>query len=583
MALPEWNDLPTQPVSSETLPDWDSLPKDEQKSPQPSGESPEDANQLPSWDALPTAEDIQNNPLETFKAYERKLESGITLGASDIIANKYRNEAEGETKESIEANQEAHPVASILGDLTGTSLLLAGTGGLGMEGLAAKAGLNGLKASIAANAGAGALLSGSRAVSNDLALGDPNLNASKIAADAGTSALWGALFGGITTAVLGGASPSLKGISNLIKGNPDLSVSPEALGPLDKIRIGMFSGAQGEQGASAIAQKVSDGLNSLHKVTSMEDLSALAGKTPEGEAFDNARSAFLKEFGKPKSNTIDPEEIVSFITNPASKNSTQQTIAFNNYFKSIKDLSKVPFTDANVQNALKEATNGLDQWSETLGDYATQGPHVDVEYGEMGKGKPYSTTMDVIPGKKVAPNGMPGVQIGAGETSGRVSSYGNESVSPFEYTGPSLEHINQQISDYQNQVSQLMEKQNSVEALSKTMSGSLEKGKQLGNQLTNLENVAKAKQTAPAPLGAGIAIVATKLGLGPLVPIFNAIRNYSGEGGLYRLGDMIAHPLKVLEGVGATIEKTDKRIGDKARLIFTGASAQARPKKDQNE
>lgn len=553
----------------------------------------------PSWDDLQTPEEHFGSAGEQAKTALEQGISGLTGGASQIAETKLL----GVNPEDIQARKEANPITAVASNLAGTAGLLTSTAGLGLgvEGA-------GLLADIASNAGQGALLSAANAVSNDLAFGDPHLAASKILSDAGLSALYGAATGGVGAALLGGASSGLKNILGKVKevGAPDLTISPDALGPLDKIRLGLFHGIQSPEAHEQAINKVAEGLNSLNDLTSVENLSALSENSaaPQIEHFDLARKDFLKEFGTSKGQSIDPEEVLSFITNPVSKNSTQQTIAFNNYFRAIRGLSDVSFDDAHLQSGIKEAQNSLQDW---MGEYSyanQTNPSVDIEYGGpkhiYGDGKSnadynvppkaYSTSFDLEPGKEITPGFSEGITIGSGASGSgpsttRASSFGTERISPYDKPiGFSLEHINSKVSDYQKQVSDLLEKeQEGLPVSGEELSDSLKKAAGEGHQLQNVSLAAQALKNEPPKLGAVAATMAAHIPAGtPLLTLYSTIRRYSGDGGMYRLGNDIASPLKILDGIANTAQKVDDRIGDKARLIFTGASSQARSR-DNNE
>lgn len=604
MAAPSWDSLSSAPPSA---PDWKSLSAS--PPPQP-GPAPAivDPNAPPSWDDLQTADQFHSGIGNTLMAAEEGAERGATGGFSQFVPQELKNNVESamtggasdlfrnmtgtDTAEGIQSNLEAHPIAETVGEIGGTAAMLAGTGGLGTEALAGKAGLEGLAATVAANTAQGAIIGGANSVSNDLALGDPNLTASKIASDAGISALYGGVTGAVASSVLGGASKGLKSLANLKGSTIDgatqaLSISPESLGPVDRLRIGLLSGLQDPE---ALSQKVATGLDSLNDLTSLKNIAAVSGGSsdPAIQTFDEARSAFLKEFGKPKSYSIDPDEIMSFITNPASKNSSQQTIAFNHYFQAIKGLSGVELSDANLNNAVANAQGHLNDWLGMI-PYADQTtPYFDIEYGRPGEGVPYSTKYDLPKGEIPKEEGrMEGVTIGSGANTGRVSTFGNERVSPFEaYNTNSLrrmgtfsrQNISDTISSYQKELADLMDKQDEGLPFSADdIKYSLESGEEAGHQVKNLSKAQQAIQNPPEPLGAGLATIAAHVPYGShLFALLSAARKYGGDGGLYRLGDTLASPLNILDGIANTAQRVDSKISDKARLIFTGSSNQAR-------
>ena len=105
------------------------------------------------------------------KAAIEGLGRGATLGGSDLAAV-----AAGENPEDIKARMAANPNISAGSQMLGGAALIAGTGGLGEGALAA--------AAEGGAFGAGNLIT-------DKALGDPDLNAQKIASEIGMGALLG--------------------------------------------------------------------------------------------------------------------------------------------------------------------------------------------------------------------------------------------------------------------------------------------------------------------------------------------------------------------------------------------------------
>lgn len=567
--------------------------------PPPEGQPKEQGQSPPQFDFSGVDSVEKNQGIgPTLIAAEEALERGMTGGISDVYRSKieplFLPKSLQTPAEDIQGRRESHPDLSTLMEIGGTGALLSATGGLG---LAAPEG-SGLLLKMASNAAQGSLISAANSVSNDMAFGDPNLAASKILSHAGTAAMWGGLFGGVGSAVVESAqgAKALAGLTKTIGGELP-STAPEALGPLDKFRIGLFAGADNPEAKQQIAQRVSDGLNSLHDLTSVGNLSDLGATGPEVEAFEGARNHFLKEFGDSKTGKIDPNEVLSYITSPASKTSTARTIAFNNYFKSMKGLSNIKLNDSALNKTMQNSLSNLNDWENALSDYASQGPHVDIEYDSHARGeeRALSSKYDTFenpeklakaeapllneegdPIAMQAPSGQ-GVGIGAGESYGRVGSYGNERVSPFEYKGPSLDEINKNIGDAQEGISKAQENINKSSELNQQLESSQEKIKTAGNQAQNLASAQEAFQKAPAPLGAAAGYIASHIpGGGKMLALYSAIRNYCGDGGAYRLGKFVASHQKVINGVANSIQKVDDRILNGARLIFTGASSQAR-------
>lgn len=561
-----------------------------------------DGKAISSPDFVPNSNFVPDAPSEDYQGIGQKLltaeeglERGLSSGLSDVVRTKFEKylpESLQSKAEDIQGRKEANPLTAFGSELAGTAGLLTATGGLG---LAAPEGAGAI-AKIASNAAQGALLSSANSVSSDLAFGDPQLAASKIASHAGISALYGGLLGGAGSAVLEGAGNGLKSLSKTITDSltPDLSINPESLGPLDRIRMGFFQGMQTPEASEEIANKAAAGIQSLNDLTSMDDLSALSDASGKEaiESFDSAKKDFLKEFGDSKAKTVDPEEVMSFITNPASQASAKQTIAFNHFFKAISGLSEIKLSDENVGKSLKDAQGSLQDWLSELSSASETNPHSDIEYGgpvhsggseidsNLGAAKPYSTKFDLPPGQTITPNYSEGITLGSGENVARVPSYGSERVSAFDKPlGYSLETIQSKIKNYQEQVSKLFEKQDLPTLSAGDVIHSLEEVQGAGSKIRNLQNAQHAIKNPPPPLGAGLATIAAHVpGGSQAFALLSGIRKYSGDGGLYRLGNDVASPLKILEGISRVTQKADEKMGDKARLIFTGLSSQARDK-----
>ena len=162
---------------------------------------------------------------------------GISLGTSDIAETKLLSQYNPDLfgPEAVAGRQEANPVTAFAGNILGTGALLAGTAGGATPAEAgslaaqqavkytiaqqadkylASKGLNTVLSSALAHGAEGAVLSGVSGTASDYALGDPDLNAQKIASHIG----WGAGLG----AGLGALSKSVGLARALTKSNPQI-------------------------------------------------------------------------------------------------------------------------------------------------------------------------------------------------------------------------------------------------------------------------------------------------------------------------------------------------------------------------
>jgi hypothetical protein len=114
---------------------------------------------------------------------------------------------------------------------------------------------------------------------------------------------------------------------------------------------------------------------------------------------------------------------------------------------------------------------------------------------------------------------------------------------------------------------------------------------QAGGARNVMQNIGQASQainnTAHVNIQKGLGAIewpaAAMFGSKVLAPIEIAKRviRYSGDGGLYRLGNDISSAPRILDGIAGITQKVDDRIGNGARLIFTGASSQSRKANDE--
>ena len=171
-------------MSEDFIPD--SQFKPDQEKPTPSASNAPDF--VPD-EHFKSDEETYGSPSQTLKAGVEGLERGLTFGLSDIARTKLENylpESMQTKPEEIKARMEENPIASGVGNVLGGAVVLGATGGVGgalPEGA-------GLAARLGASAAEGSLFGAGNAVT-DYALGDPELNAQKIASEVGFGALLG--------------------------------------------------------------------------------------------------------------------------------------------------------------------------------------------------------------------------------------------------------------------------------------------------------------------------------------------------------------------------------------------------------
>lgn len=296
----------------------------------------------------------------------------------------------------------------------------------------------------------------------------------------------------------------------------------------------------------------------------------------------------VNQANRPSAQSIDSKKILSFITNPKDKNSTAQTVAFNHFFKAAKGLSQVNLSDQNLNGSLKKAQANLEDWLGLLPYANATQPEVNIEYGSGANSKPYNTNFGAK-STEPGPGAKPGVTIQSEEGPARVSSFGNPESSPYESSfnlregefdrGPSIDLINSKIKEFQHEILKGSTEEG-VDASSEDIKDYLGLAKKGQNQLSNIANASNAIKTPRqgGPLD-NLEIPIAFLGNPKILAAYEALKyvqKYSGEGGWYRLGNTLVTPLKILDGAAHAVHKTNEKIGDKARLIFTGTSSQAR-------
>lgn len=200
------------------------------------------------------------NPL---KAGIAGLARGVSLGTSDIAAVK----SGLISPEELRGLQEANPITSGIGQLTGGAGLIGATGGAGAltEGL-------GTVAQIAGIGAEGALFGAGNAAS-DYAMGDPDLNAQKVLSHIGIGAALGVGLGTLGKAaenILPKVYQGLKNsLSKLKAGTEDL---PQTTGSIEPTASWADKFAQGIESAKNPQGKVRE------FVTNLDDLYKSAGK-----------------------------------------------------------------------------------------------------------------------------------------------------------------------------------------------------------------------------------------------------------------------------------------------------------------
>jgi hypothetical protein len=151
---------------------------------------------------------------------------GLTLGGSDFIEQQILGKTNPDLfgPEQVRKREEANPIKSTIGNMVGTGALFGVTGGAGP--LVGRAGLTGLAGEVAQFGIEGAVL-GAGQVVTEASLGNPELNAEKIASMVTSGGVFGAGLGGVSFA-LKAAVPFLRSAKNVPRGTKALEAVESA-------------------------------------------------------------------------------------------------------------------------------------------------------------------------------------------------------------------------------------------------------------------------------------------------------------------------------------------------------------------
>lgn len=286
---------------------------------------------------------------------------GLSLGTSDVALVK----SGLASPETLQGLSEANPLSSGAGQLLGGAGLVGATGGAGA--LAEGAGLAGR---LGASALEGGAFGAGNAVS-DYAMGDPNLNAQKIAAHIGTGALFGAGLGALGESIKAALPPatealksSLSKLKNMAIGTPEQPGLLESVAPnwAEKFNVGLKSG---EQSPSVKARELIKNLQDLHN-SSKKAANALyedAAPANISEALKDMPTLTAKEYATSNIDAIKnilngTDEITDYEIQPLSSLTSKKIIntAINNLEV---DVSKAK-SAYDVQNSLSNFAKDID-------------------------------------------------------------------------------------------------------------------------------------------------------------------------------------------------------------------------------
>jgi hypothetical protein len=257
---------------------------------------------------------------------------GVSLGSSDYLEQQLEGLSPEFSKEAISGRQEANPGTAFTGNVLGGAALIAGTGGLAAP---IEAGLGGGMLARAAGFATEGGLFGLGSANSESALGDPNMNASKVLAHIGMGAALGGglgiISGGLSKALMKKAPGSVP-IAEAVEAEPVVDIAsppgkaPSTLADMeDAVENARKYGGQdnlneipqkqialdanqrlgAKMGDFPVMQAQLDSLNSQDARNTYKTLAELPGK--EGQVIRNFEGAQKKQAIRVIDNAIQDE------------------------------------------------------------------------------------------------------------------------------------------------------------------------------------------------------------------------------------------------------------------------------------
>ncbi len=523
---------------------------------------------------------------------------GASLGTSDVLLR-----GAGVDSEILRGLQEAHPIVSGGANLLGNAALLAGTGGLGgiTEG-----------ASVASRLAGNALLGGgleAGTVVSDLAMGDPTLNAQKIATRLGTGALFGLGLGGLSEVTKIALPKATEGINAALEKLKGMAVgTEEAPGFIqqkfpswsEKFNAGLKNGIDGQPvKPKEMLSTLQDLHNSVTKATKamyeeaapanlqdalkdmpINEAKGLVSDTVEGMKSVINGAGEAPALSSPASYKIVSSEI-NDLENTISKSKSAYDVheALSDFAKKIDSKKIIKFDTIptaanqsdqevlhylrdNIRNDLKDPT----LWGEA-------GPHYEAVS---------DTYREVVNARKNFQKDF---------MTARTSETGQKKyvIDPVKATRffnnfnePSQELKKASLDNFMNAAKRVAGESESYEGFIKGSDSASEHINALSKkneELAKLAEIMSSKSpSSNISLGQGIgAHIAGTLGVpdvltGGALGIMKAVKSIANP---YELGSNLHNAVSKLKTMGDMIQKTNKTIESSAKSIFSGNNARA--------
>lgn len=520
---------------------------------------------------------------------------GLSLGISDVGLVK----SGLVSPETLKGLQEANPISSGAGQLAGGAGLISATGGAG--GLTEGAGL-------ATKLGASAVEGGAFGLGNaisDYAMGDPNLNAQKIAAHIGAGALFGIGAGSLAEgirAVLPEASSAISSSLNKLtdRVTPIVEGSDNATGWADKIKLGLEGGVDGPK---LKARELSSNLQEIHNASKKAATALYEEAAPANisEALKDMPTDSARQIGLDTLNKM--EGVIGGNVDEAPLSSPQSVKIVSDLIDSAKeDIGKARSSDS-VFNKLSDIAKDID--SKKIIKFDTM-----PTAGQMGDQEILMNMRNAIRGDLKNNSLWGDAATHYSELSDNYSAYKN-SLKNFQKsfmkleTGPSGQRRfivdPGKISTFFNnfgEISQDLKKQylnefisqaNNLSKASENYSGFVKGTESISDHvaslakknenLTKIADVMSSNGSSKTGLGTlGLVSWGAEM-LGIPRPITGALlgmtKAYDSISNPYQTGVNLSSVFSKLKSVSDILEKTDSKIASYSKSIFSENSERA--------
>lgn len=532
---------------------------------------------------------------------------GATLGLSDLALTK-----SGLVNPStLQGLQEANPLSSGAGQIAGGAGLIGLTGGAGAltEGA-------GIGAKIAGAAAEGGTFGVGNAVS-DYAMGDPTLNAQKIAAHIGTGALFGAGLGALGETIKSILPKATEALSNTLNKTKDLAVGTEETPGImqntapnwaEKFNNGLKYGREGTDGTKIKVRDLISNLSDLHgsskKAASalyeeaapanigaaLQDMSAETAKTMAANTVESMKN-IVGGIGDttPEATTALSSPTSLKIVNTAledleydinkAKSAYEVQNSLSNFAKDIDSRKIIKFdtlptaanqADQSVLMNLRNAVRGDLKNPELWGDAATHYSKLSEDYSAY-KNSLKNFQSSFMKGE----TGASGAKRYVVDPT-KVNSFFNR----FDNVSQDLKK--QYLNDFINQTDNLSKASENYHGFVKGAESISDHVSNLAKQNEDLAQVAQAMSSngkARTGLDSNSILALGAHAIGVPNPVIGAgigmAKAYQAISNPYQLGASLGNTFSKLKAVGDILQKATGSIDSGAKSIFSGNSARS--------